>query len=207
MSAIALQAPTRLSLETAGALMTPEEFDAVEDYDENYMYELINGVLVVHAIPLAEETDPNEELGYLLRAYRESHAKGSCLDATIPQQYVRLKKSRRIADRLLCLGLGRLPNVRRDVATIAVEFVSAGKRSRLRDYIHKKREYMAVGVKEYWIIDRFQRTLTVITKSAGKVVEKVISEDRNYRTPLLPGFVLPLAHLLAMADRWAEQNE
>src|SRR5262249_12841597 len=202
-----LQAPTRLSLETAGALMTPEEFDAVEEYDENYMYELINGVLVVHAIPLAEEADPNEELGVYLRIYRNQHPKGGCLDATIPQQYIRLRKSRRIADRLLWIGLGRLPNVRRDVATIAVEFVSAGKRSRERDYIHKKREYMAVGIKEYWIIDRFQRTLTVVAKSAGKIVEKVIPESRNYRTPLLPGFELPLAQLLAMADRWAEQNE
>jgi Uma2 family endonuclease len=207
MPTLELQAPTRLSLETAGALMTPEEFDSVEDQDANYVYELVNGVLVVHAIPLPEETGPNEFLGLLLGMYQMQHPKGGCLDATIPQQHVRLKKSRRIADRLIWIGLGRLPNVRRDVAAIAVEFVSAGKRNRLRDYVYKKRDYMAVGVKEYWIIDRFQRTLTVISKVGGKIIEKAIPESRSYRTPLLPGFELPLAQLLAMADRWAEQND
>ena len=38
--------------------MTPEEFDALEEYDENYRYELVHGVLVVTPIPLAEETGP-----------------------------------------------------------------------------------------------------------------------------------------------------
>jgi Uma2 family endonuclease len=206
MTALALQVPTRLSLETAGALMTPEEFDAVEDQDDSYVYELVNGVLVVHAIPLPEETGPNEFLGLLLGMYQIRHPKGDCLDATIPQQHVRLKKSRRVADRLLWISLGHLPNVRRDIPSIAVEFVSAGKRNRERDYIHKKREYMAVGIKEYWIIDRFQRTLTVVSKVGRKIVERVIPESRTYRTVLLPGFELPLAQLLAMADRWAEQN-
>lgn len=52
-----------LGLEHAGMLMLPEEFDAIEDYDENYTYELIHGVLVVNPIPSAEETGPNELLG------------------------------------------------------------------------------------------------------------------------------------------------
>lgn len=38
-----------------GLRMTLEEFDAVEDYDEDYMYELVNGVVVVNPLPLAEK--------------------------------------------------------------------------------------------------------------------------------------------------------
>src|SRR5262249_52697151 len=68
-----------LCLELAGTLMTPEEFDAVEDYDENYRYELINGVLIVAPIASGEETGPNEELGRWLRNYREQHPQGSVL--------------------------------------------------------------------------------------------------------------------------------
>src|SRR5439155_12659600 len=59
-----------LGPETAGLLMTPEEFDAIEEYDEDYRYELVNGVLVVTPVPLAEETGPNELLGYLLLGYQ-----------------------------------------------------------------------------------------------------------------------------------------
>jgi Uma2 family endonuclease len=38
-------------------LMTPEEFDAVTDYDERFAYELVNGVLVVTPIPSEAELD------------------------------------------------------------------------------------------------------------------------------------------------------
>jgi hypothetical protein len=66
--------------------MTPEEFDTVEEYNEEYCYELVNGVLVVTPIPLLEETGPNELLGRLLLNYQEGHSQGSSLDHTLPQQ-------------------------------------------------------------------------------------------------------------------------
>jgi len=196
-----------LGPESAGVLMTPEEFDAIEDYDECYRYELINGVLVVNPIPLPEETGPNELLGRWLLNYREDHPQGSALDYTLPQQYVRTATSRRLADRLIWTGLRRLPNVRTDLPTIAVEFVSAGKRNRQRDYVDKRREYLAVGIKEYWIIDRFQRKMTVVRQSEPEAVEQVVAQSDTYRPPLLPGFELPLAPLLAAADRLAEAME
>ena len=196
-----------LGPEHAGILMTPEEFDAVEEYDENYRYELVHGVLVVSPIPSAEETDPNEELGRWLRNYQAENRRGKALDLTLPQQYVRTATSRRPADRLIWTGLGRLPDRRRDVASVAVEFVSAGRRNRLRDYLDKRREYMEVGFQEYWIIDRFRRTLTVVRNDPAGPQELAIPENRTYRTPLLPGFKLPLADLLAVADRWAEAGE
>jgi Uma2 family endonuclease len=181
-------------------LLTPAEFDAVEDYDERYRYELINGVLVVNPIPLATETGPNEYLGHLLLIYRETHRHGKALDCTLPQQYVRTRRSRRIADRLIWTGLGRLPDVDEDPASIAVEFVSAGRRSHERDYVAKRREYGQAGLQEYWIIDRFQRTLTVIHYESGGPREEVFQEHQTYKPALLPGFKLPLARLLAAAD-------
>ena len=56
MSTLPADASPILGPESAGMLMTPEEFDAVNDYDENYRYELIHGVLVVNPIPNPEET-------------------------------------------------------------------------------------------------------------------------------------------------------
>jgi Uma2 family endonuclease len=191
-----------LDPELAGTLMTPEEFDDAEIGDEFYNYELIHGVLVVSPPPLEAERDPNEELGYLLRAYREHHPKGAALDKTLPEQTVPSTGNRRRADRLIWAGLGRVPNPRVDVPTIIAEFVSKGRRDRQRDYVEKRSEYMALQVAEYWIIDRFRRIMTVVVNSPAGSTEQVIGENEVYRTPLLPGFELPLARLFALADQW-----
>jgi len=201
MSTVPAEEEVILGPESAGVLMTPEEFDAIEEYDEDYRYELVHGVLVVTPIPLAEETGPNELLGHALLDYRAHHPQGSALDYTLPQQYVFTRTSRRLADRLIWTGLGRLPNRRRDLPSVAVEFVSAGRRNRQRDYVDKRQEYMEVGIAEYWIIDRFRRTMTVIQNKATGPEERVIAEHETYQSPLLPGFEVPLARLLEAADR------
>jgi hypothetical protein len=52
------------------------------------------------------------------------------------------------------------------------------------------------------VIDRFQRVMTVYFDDAGKPGERRVAEGDVYRTDLLPGFELPLARLLAAADKW-----
>jgi Uma2 family endonuclease len=93
-----------------------------------------------------------------------------------------------------------MPKRRRDVPSIAVEFVSAGKRNRQRDYVDKRQEYMEVGIREYWIFDRFQRTLTVVKNRPGGPQEQVSTEKQTYRASLLPGLIVPVGKLLAAAD-------
>jgi Uma2 family endonuclease len=188
--------------DSAGLLMTPEEFDAITESDDLYSYELIRGVLVVNPIPSEQEAEPNELLGFFLNLYREQHPQGSALDLTLQERYVRLPDSRRKADRVIWAGLGRRPNPREDVPTIVVEFVSAGKRDWRRDYVEKRRDYLELGVSEYWLIDRFQRIMTVYRNAPAGATETVIPEGQTYHTPLLPGFELPLARLLAAADAW-----
>ena len=188
--------------EAAGIRLTPEEFDAIEDYDELFRYELVNGVLVVNPIPLEGQAGPNEYLGYLLNHYKHQHPEGSALDETLSERYVHLETSRRQADRVIWAGLGRRPDPQTDAPTIAVEFVSAGRRNWIRDYQTKRDEYLAAGVLEYWIIDRFARTLTVHRPGTETPELLVIPETGTYQTPLLPGFELPLARLLAEADKW-----
>jgi Uma2 family endonuclease len=204
MSTVPVDAELVLGPESAGILMTPEEFDAVEDYDECYTYELIHGVLVVNPIPNPEETGPNEFLGHLLWEYQQRHQNGRLLDDSLPQQYVRVAHGRRIADRLIWVGLGRLPNVKTDLATIAVEFVSAGRRNRRRDYDEKRQENGESGIKEYWIFDRFRRTLTIVTYTGSQETEVVVPETSTHESPLLPGFVIPLDRILQSADPHAE---
>jgi Uma2 family endonuclease len=190
-----------IGLEMSGSLMTADEFDAAEDWDENYSYELINGVLVVTPPPGEGERGPNGLLDQLLRNYRDQHPQGKSLDYTLVEQTIVVKRgNRRRADRVIWAGLGRVPNVRREPPTIAIEFVSPGRRSRKRDYDAKRDEYIESGVSEYWIIDRFLRTMTVIENAPSGVKETIVNEGDIYCTPLLPGFELPLARLLAEAD-------
>ena len=48
------------------------------------------------------------------------------------------------------------------------------------------------------------KTLSVIYYRSGGAEERVILENQTYESPLLPGFVLPLARLLAAADQRAQ---
>lgn len=203
MSPTDVLSPPAIGPASAGLLMTTEEFDAITEYDDLYSYELIHGVLVVNPIPSEQEAEPNELLGFFLNLYREQHPQGAALDLTLQERYIRLPHSRRKADRVIWAGLGRRPNPKVDVPAITIEFVSAGKRNWRRDYVEKRREYLGLGVSEYWIIDRFQRIMTVYRAGAA---ETVIPEGETYRTPLLPGFELPLARLLAAADAWQDSE-
>jgi Uma2 family endonuclease len=192
----------RLDRRSNGILMTPEEFDAVTDWDNRYVYELVHGVVIVVPPPGEAERDPNGELEFLLRLYQLTHPQGSILDKTLSEQYLPVPDGRRRADRVVWTGLGRVPDLGRDIPSIVVEFVSRRKRDRRRDYEEKRREYLALGVREYWIIDRFDRTMTVFRDAQGEPPEVIVKAEETYRTPVLPGFELPLARLLKLADDW-----
>lgn len=196
----------RLGRASNGMLMTPEEFDAVTDYDDRFVYELIHGVLIVSPFPGESERDPNEELGFLLRTHQYQHPQGTALDKTLTEQYIALPDSRRRADRMIWVGLGRVPNPQKHVPSIVAEFVSRRKRDRVRDDDEKRRDYEAIGIAEYWIIDRFDKTMTVFKFAPGEKTTVVVKAEDSYQTPLLPGFVLPLAQLLKVADVWASEK-
>jgi Uma2 family endonuclease len=191
-----------IGLPSAGTLMTPEEFDSAELWDDAYVYELINGVLVVNPPPSAAERGLNELLGNLLFLYQTQHPQGAALNDTLTEHTIRTRHNRRRADRAIWAQLDHAPNVDTDPPTIAVEFVSVGRRNRARDYEVKRAEYLEIGLAEYWIIDRFRRRMTVVRLAGDEVSEIVLDEDQVYTTPRLPGFQLPLQPLLAKADRY-----
>lgn len=191
-----------LSPETAGVSLSPEEFDAA-DFEPGYRYELIHGVVVVSPATSPFERGPNELLGYLLHHYSRTHPNGSMLDGTLHENDIFVGDERRRADRVMWTGLGRTPRVE-ETPTIAVEFVSEGKRNLTRDYVEKRREYAEIGVLECWVFNRFTRTMTVYEGTEG---ERVLQAAESYTTALLPGFELPLAELFEAADRWDRQDD
>ena len=197
-----LSRPIRLlGADSAGLLMTLDEFEAIEheNVDPRYRYELINGVVVVSPPPSDGEARPNDVLGHLLWSYLESHKQGKCLDDTMCEREVKTRVGIRRVDRAMRIGFGRRIRSKRDPATIIVEFVGPGKRAFLRDYEEKRDEYLELGAKEYWVIDRFQKTMTVYFQPPAKLAKRVVAEGETYKTPLLPGFKLPLKRLLDLA--------
>ena len=192
--------PPVLGPDLNGIRLTAVEFDAVTDFDRDFHYELIDGVLIVNPIPSPAERDPNGELEFLLRWYKREHPQGKALDRTLGEEHVRIGSQRRRADRVIWAGLGRKPNVKTDLPTIVVEFVSAGRRNAQRDYLEKRDEYLAAGVKEYWVFDRFRRLMTIFRQGKTGIVEEIISEQDTYRPGLLPGFELRLIDLLNCAE-------
>jgi Uma2 family endonuclease len=193
----------RIGPGSAGRLMTPEQFDALhpDQFVRGYRYEVINGVLVVSPRPGIGERSPNDELGYLLRLYRDTPPHRAIIDDTAPEQIV-ATTNRRHADRVIWIGLGRVPDPEKDVPSVAIEFVSKRRRDALRDYEVKRDEYLAAGVQQYWTIDRYRRIMTVYRRDALGLTYEVIKEGESYETDLLPGFVLPLSKLLDQADRY-----
>ncbi len=198
----------RIGPHLAGITMTPEEFDAIPPHrwDDRYRYELIRGVLVVSPIPGIVDRASNDELGFMLRLHREVHPRGSALDETLPNQTIFACRNRRLCGRVTWTGLGRTPDPEIDVPSVVVEFVSASRRDFARDYEEKRDEYLAHGVREYWVIDRFRRIMTVYKPGPGGFVSRVVGEAEFYQTDLLPGFDLPLARLLAKADEWPRKR-
>ena len=185
--------------------MTPEEFEAIEDWDENYRYELVRGVLIVSPPPLEQEAGPNDYLGHILLDYRWNHPLGQALTATLPERFIRVAESLRRPDRVIWASLGRRPEPKVDVPTIAIEFVSEGKRNWTRDYVTKRREYLEAGVVEYWIFDRFRRTMTIY-RNPPAVENTVLAEGGIYQTPLLPGLEISIAEVLKAADYWRDPS-
>lgn len=194
--------PKRLDLGCAGIRMTAREFDAIRDVDSRFRYELIGGLLIVSRLPSVGEVGPNQELGRLLLNYGDTPQGSAIFDGTLPEQYIGAGENRRRADRLIWTGLGRTPIVLDDRPTIAVEFVSESKRDAIRDYEEKRAEYLKFGIAEYWVIDRFRYTMTVFQPPPAEPAEQVLDAKATYRTPLLPGFELPLARVFAAADKW-----
>ncbi|HEY3965397.1 MAG TPA: Uma2 family endonuclease [Planctomycetaceae bacterium] len=185
-----------------GMRMTPEEFDAISECDELYSYELINGVLIVSPFASRHERGLNDALSQMLRNYADLHP--GVLE-TVFEEYIRVKNGRRRADRVIWVGMGHPPDPERDVPTIVIEFVSQRRRDWIRDYIEKKEEYLSLGVVEYWVISRFDRTLTVFTSGKTGIEERVVTEHEIFNTSLLPGFDLPLDKLLPSQEQRKQQ--
>ena len=196
----------RLGPRSAGMLLTRKEFDRARG-QEGWRYELINGVLIVSPTPAPEERHPNDRLGQWLWNYRDQQPQGTSHDSTLPEQEIQTKKNRRRVDRAIWAGLGREPE-ESDIPTIVIELVSKGKVNQERDYVAKQAEYREIGVKQYWVVDRFRALLDRLYLRVARRTRNTSHPGGPEIRPALapPASSLDVARLLAFADLWARKR-
>ncbi len=84
---------------------------------------------------------------------------------------------------------------------LAFEIVSPGRDAHDRDYVAKRSAYHAAGVREYVIIDRFERQVLVLQHAPDGYVEAAtLGLADAYVSPLLPGLAVPLAEAIGGGD-------
>ncbi|MEO6807683.1 MAG: Uma2 family endonuclease [Isosphaeraceae bacterium] len=186
-----------MSPATRGRSLTMDEYlDA--DYVEGYRYELAQGVLEVTKIPkgrphgrivwfftlrLADYHRDHPEIIDFFGGAGEYHlVLPTMVSGRNPDVAVTLVGTPKDAD-------GERP------PSLAIEVVSPGKRARERDYITKRQEYLAYGLREYWIVDPVARRVTVLVRNGDAWTERVFHDGQTASGLVLPGFAVPVAEI------------
>jgi Uma2 family endonuclease len=177
-----------------GRPISAEEF-AEAEFAEPWKYERVEGRLVVmspegkHHVRTASPW-----LSHLI-VYKVGHPEH--VQEVVPNAWVRIPDGMdRIADIAVYLGQEMTtPDIPDQVPDLIFEIVSPGRESRDRDYVEKRADYHRVGVREYVIIDRFAKRVTVLTHTPHGFEEIVLTPADTYSSPLLPGLVIPLAEI------------
>jgi Uma2 family endonuclease len=178
-----------------GRPTTPEEF-ANASYDEPWTYERVNGRLVVMSPEWAGHVIQSVPWHNRLGAY--CLAGPEIAQAVVSQAWIHVDDdTTRIAGIGVYLG-GPLEalNIPDQVPDLVFEFVSPSKKDRLCDHVEKRADYQKIGVREYVIVDRFDKKVTVLTPGEGRYQERVLISADIYRSPLLPVFEVRLVEVL-----------
>ncbi len=184
--------PPHFGAEDDGRIVSSADF-AAATYAPPWIYERVAGRLVVMSPEGKDHVRSSTPWLNRLVPYAVAHP--DRVQAVVPSPWVRIDAdTERIGDIGVYLG-GLLDdlNLPDQVPDLIFEFVSPSKEDRRRDYIHKRADYLKVGIREYVIVDRFDRKVTVLTRDGDRYAERVIPSTGTYDSPLLPGFVLPLS--------------
>ncbi len=184
----------QLTPESAGMRLSAEEF-ASADFEAPYIYERVRGRLVVMTPAGPEHRKVSRPFRRELGGYWHLHP--DVVDDVDVEGWVATSPDDdRIPDICVYLvGPGSGQTVPQRVPDLIFEFVSAERSDQERDYIDKRAEYHAIGVKEYVIVDRFKETVLVLEWREGDFAERTLGSKDVYTTPLLPGLQVPLAEV------------
>ena len=197
-----LKAAIKVGPADHGRRMSLAAFDHAK-VQEGYCYELGRGVIVVSDVPKKRHLYQVGSIRDQLTAYKLAHpgriqiiAGGS--DCKI---MVEGYESERHPDLAVYMTLP--PEEGEDfwyiwIPELVIEVISPG--SKLRDYQEKREEYLAFGVREYWIFDAKKREMLVLKRVGGRWRDRIVRPPKLYQTRLLPGLRFSCAQVFQAAD-------
>lgn len=138
--------------------------------DDGNKYELVRGALFVTPPPSYEHETILAKLNEILAPYVRAHGLGHVYR---PHAVMRFEGSEVEPDLMVRAAH---PDRRDDdsdwtrapIPLLVVEVLSGA--TRRRDRNQKKDLYLDAGVREYWIVDRVERSITVVRRADGTVV-------------------------------------
>ncbi|HWE38460.1 MAG TPA: Uma2 family endonuclease [Isosphaeraceae bacterium] len=178
-----------------GRPVTADEY-AEADFLEPWKYERRQGRLVVRAPDSSRHDDVSEPWRDHLGAYKLTHPR--VVQMVRSEAWVRVAAG---TDRIGDIGVYLVrtppaPMTDDRVPDLMFEFVSRAARDRKRDYVEKRADSHRLGIREYVIIDRRRKLVSVLTHTAEGYVERTLTPKDTYTTPLLPGLAIPLDEAL-----------
>lgn len=182
-------------MSTPTKLLTYDELLALPDLGEHY--ELIDGVLIVPPAPSWRHANMADELLVLLRSHvKERRPGGMVLSAPVDFRFTDLRV---VQPDLVYISPERRYLLTEDRAIhgapdLVVEVLSPF--NRRHDLVVKFGLYEKAGVREYWIVDLDNETLTMFVLCNGQFVEQA-NEAGIARSTVLPELAIDVAALFA----------
>jgi Uma2 family endonuclease len=159
--------------------MTLEEYLIYDDGTET-RYELVNGELV----EMPSESDINNTIAIFLILVFAQYIPGRCLRRGTEVVVSGSRATSRVPDVMVLTeeAAAALSGASRSIILpdmpspqLVVEVVSPGSENEKRDYRHKRSEYAARKIPEYWIVDPEQQRVMLLTLVDGLYEEAVFT--------------------------------
>ena len=169
--------------------MTYEEFMALPA-EEGKHYELVEGELVVNPAPLPRHQRIVRKIVGRLDRYFEAHGNGEVWHAPLD---VVLSRENVLEPDVAVILSERASIVAHNnvqgAPDLVIEVLSEG--TRRKDRTVKRRLYEQHGVREIWLVDADDLSVTIIRNGEETVVKDIAG------SPELPGFVLDLSYVFS----------
>ncbi len=177
--------------------MTVDEY-LEADLPEGYRYELVEGVIEVSPTPGVLHDDVIGHLNTMLVNYMQAHPDVIAhisfrSSIAIPGKETVREPDISVYRHWTAVSDQKLEWKNR-TPFLAVEVVSPGQE--FRDYEQKRADYLAAGLSEYWIVDRYTGSISALTRAGEAWVEAEHRAGDTFEPAALPGLRVDVARVL-----------
>jgi Uma2 family endonuclease len=168
-------------------LISVEDFDRLEE--EEFRYELDEGELITMTRPSTDHGRIERRLLMALQTYLDDRGAGEAFGSNI--LFVLGPNTKRAPDvSVVFRGVGSVKEIS-GAPDIAAEILSPSNSK--REMKRKLAQFFSTGCRLAWLIDPKARTIEVWESAVGPT--RTLRESDTLETPLLPGFICPVANL------------